>query len=194
MRLAPLNKQQIVGGLNRKENAAFNQIYDTYYALVYSLIDKFTNHSPETEDLTLGVFNKLLIRPKRFEQYKKIRDFLIQTAKNDSLKYLEKQREKKEFAEAVRMQPTWTEESGLEEAETTSLFHDLVTRAISKLPGQQRQVFTLYYEKSLSNPQIAEHMNISISTVANQKALALKTLKMDIRAKAKFLFTLIFCI
>ena len=50
-------------------------------------------------------------------------------------------------------------------------------KALSTLPTQRREVFSLSYLEDLSNQEIANLMGLSISTVENHKYLALKQLR-----------------
>jgi RNA polymerase sigma-70 factor (family 1) len=55
-------------------------------------------------------------------------------------------------------------------------------RAVSELPRRRREVFLLVYVHGLSHAEVAEALNISSQTVANQTASALKHLRSALRA------------
>ena len=70
----------------------------------------------------------------------------------------------------------------LDEAVETNEFVRAVERAVAELPPRCRQVFALHRQHELSYAEIAHIMGISIRTVENQLAKALKTLRVVLAA------------
>jgi RNA polymerase sigma-70 factor (ECF subfamily) len=168
--------QRIVGGFNRREDKAIGWIYNEFYPEVYSTISKRTNRSADTPDLVQDVFLKLFHYPGRFDRLQKIRSFLYRAAQNISLDYLRHQQVVRAGASEIeRLYPEIAEDS-LEAADAMAYHLNLIYRAVEKLPEKCRETFQLYFERNLSNGEIAKQIGLSEKTVANRKSMALKTL------------------
>ena len=62
-----------------------------------------------------------------------------------------------------------------------------ITRGIESLPPKRKEIFILSREKGLSNREIADQLNISVSTVENQMNKSLKYLR-ELIASLLFIF------
>lgn len=69
----------------------------------------------------------------------------------------------------------------------------LVNNAVQQLPDKQRQIYRLSREQALSIPEIAQHMDLAISTVKNLQVMALKSIRASLQ-KDGYPFMLFFLI
>ena len=63
-------------------------------------------------------------------------------------------------------------------------------KAIELLPAACREIFRLGYIEGLSNPKIAEVLDVSVNTVKTQKQRGIKILRNVLRPEAIFLLLL----
>jgi len=168
--------QQMVRGFNRREDKAITWIYNAFYHEVFSSIRKRTNNSSDTMDLVQDVFLRLFHYPGRFDRLQKIRSFLYRTAQNISLDHLKHQEVVRAGAlEVERLYEDTTADSL--EAEDAMAYHlGMIYNAVERLPEKCKEVFQLYFERNLSNGEIAKQLRLSEKTVANRKSIGLKTL------------------
>ena len=190
--MTPLSNPQIVGGINRKEGEAFDWVRERFTGLLTRLVLKLTNDSPYTADIVSDTFIRLLKTSRKFRTLKNIKQYLVVTARNLSLDLQEKQKEAEKHAYGIsQMYPDY-EDPQTEAAENAAEYISLVYQSIEQLPRQRRNIFILYYKDGLSNAQIARKLGITEKSVANEKAKALRMLKMEFRPKrfGSFLFNL----
>jgi RNA polymerase sigma factor (sigma-70 family) len=181
--MTPLSNPQIVGGVNRKEGEAIDWVRERFTGLITQLIQKLTNDSPDTADLVSDTFIRLLKTKRKFRTPKNIKQFLFVTARNLSLGLKVKQQRAEKHAYGIsKMYPVY-EDPQTEAAENAAEYISLIYQAIEQLPRQRRNIFILYYKDGLSNPEIAIKLGITEKSVANEKAKALRMLKMEFRPK-----------
>ncbi|WP_347394732.1 sigma-70 family RNA polymerase sigma factor, partial [Parabacteroides leei] len=68
----------------------------------------------------------------------------------------------------------------------------ILTDAINKLPERCREIFLKSRIEGKKNREIAEELDISVSTVENQMTIALKKLKIELKDYLPLLLFLIF--
>lgn len=67
----------------------------------------------------------------------------------------------------------------------------LVNEAVQQLPEKQRQIYRLSREQALSINEIAQHMDLAVSTVKNLLVMALKNIRASLQKAGYPLFLLI---
>ena len=178
--MTALSPQQVIGGVNRRESKTFGWIYEEYQPYVFSMVKKQTGDIADTEDLVADVFESLLKQNGRFNNKSKIRHFLSSTARNICQDYLRHLRVVKAGSDEIARNYPYTDEESWIEAETSASFRQLVTIAIEKLPPKNREVFKLFYNRHMTNEEIAATLAISQKTVGNHKSEAIKILKIEV--------------
>ncbi len=193
--MQPVRNQQIVGGFNRQEPWAVVWIYKRFQPEVFTVVRRLLGPgSPAVDDIVAEIFASLVENRKRFPRMQKIREFLFLETRNACAKQLKNQEKALNRTEEFKDDQYLFKEEAVDRAEQLAVFSQLASRAIDDLPTQCRTIFQLFYRDRLGNEAIAEQLGISEKTVANQKALAMKMLKMELRDKANFIFQFIFFI
>ena len=190
-----ITKQQIVGGFNRQESWAVVWIYKRFQPEVFTVVRRLLGSgSAAVEDIVAEIFAGLVENRKRFAQMQKIREFLFLETRNACAEQLKNQEKALNRTEEFKEELYRLKEEAVDRAEQLAVFSQMASRAIDDLPTQCRTIFQLFYRDRLSNEAIAAQLGISEKTVANQKALAMKMLKMALQDKANFIFQFIFFI
>jgi RNA polymerase sigma-70 factor (ECF subfamily) len=168
---------EIIIPFNQGDPEAFNRVFEELYPVVYLLVARLVHFIPAARDITVDAFVRLWECRGRFERLASIKSFLFQTAKNLARDQLRRNlTEKKKLREIQKMEqdlPAGDAQPGEIHAELL----DRITREVEHLPYQCRQIFRLSFTNGLSNPEIANRLNISVKTVSNQKNIAIKILK-----------------
>jgi RNA polymerase sigma factor (sigma-70 family) len=177
-------KQQIVGGFNRREADSILWISNRFLPEMISLAVKITNDSMEANDLVADAFVKLLEHTNRFGSIKEIRGYWYNTTKNYVLNFITRQKKlKMQTAEKFDVNDSFEEEFEL--ANSQAVFRNAVYQSIEQLPAKTKSIFQLYYYDNLSNEEISKRLGIPEKTVANQRTIAGKKLKIDLKEKYK---------
>lgn len=158
------------------DHAAFRLVFDTYYQPLYYFIKKLIVNREEAEEITLNSFQKLFERHAVIETASAIKAFLFITARNNSFDYLRSVKtlksHQKQFA-ATMQDDTFLQY----EYEIKDELVELVRRAINNLPTECGKIFKMLFYENLTPNEVAEILQISVSTVYNQKSRAMQALR-----------------
>jgi RNA polymerase sigma-70 factor (family 1) len=181
---------QMISDFKRGDEKIFKKVFDHYYPALLLFITKLTGSREEAEDISLRAFQALFNRCEGFETEINIKSFLYICGRNSSLNYLKsKQHEREQLRQfAQRMSDdTFLEfEFGIKQGVVAA-----IGRAIEELPAECRKVFKMLYYDELTPAEIADLLNITVSTVYNQKSRALNALRMKFSENAMVVFWLL---
>ena len=158
------------------DHAAFRLVFDMYYQPLYYFTKKLITHREEAEEITLNSFQKLFERCSLMETSASIKAFLFVTARNNCFDYLRATKvlkiNQKQFAEKMQ------DETFLQfEFEIRDELVEMIRKAINNLPAECSKIFKMLFYEDLTPNEVAEILNISVSTVYNQKSRAIQALR-----------------
>lgn len=186
-----LTKENIIPALQNGDIQAFTYIFDQYYSALRYFAQCMTNDQQESQDIVLRVFNVFWNMRDRFNTLINIKAFLYITTRNnciDFLKYRKRQEEvKKDYQAYLLSAPP-------EETERLIMKADLlrmVYAEIQNLPDRCRKIFELTYLEGLQANEIAEQLQITVSTVTSQRARAIQLLRTALKDANPLLLLLI---
>jgi len=180
------------------DDTAWGKIWKAYYAnlLVFAL--RFVADPADREDIVTNAFTGLYNNRLHIEHQYNIIPYLTQSVYRGCLKHLEneeiKTRRLNELKDVINFQKAT--------AKHQKLVNDIIEQIrplIESLPDLEKKVLFLSFMEGLTNQEIAQQLDIAISTVYNNKSNALKKLKelvtssdlrMDI--KSTLIFILLF--
>jgi RNA polymerase sigma-70 factor (family 1) len=161
------------------DHAAFREVFNTFYNPLFYFINKLIDNDQEAEDIAVNTFHKLFKRSAAFETHANIKAFLFITARNNSFDYLRFRKVYKEkqqsYIEAMKDDTMFQYEYNIDD--------DLIEKvlaAIEKLPNECKRIFKMLYFEELTPAEVAEILQISVSTVYNHKSHALKVLRISL--------------
>jgi RNA polymerase sigma-70 factor (family 1) len=132
---------------------------------------------PAAEDIVKDTFIKLWLKQQDFGTPQNVKAFLYITVRNACLNYLRHM----QVREATQKELTYL---GMDREDAhvlnnmikTEVMHEIYAE-IEKFPKKRRYIFKLAYLEGMKNEEIANLLNISISTVKTQKARAILALR-----------------
>lgn len=151
------------------DQACVGELYDRYAQMVFLVCMKYLKHPAEAEDVSMQVFEKLIVDLPRYE-VRRFKYWLHTVTKNQCLMQLD--REKRQRARSDQYQETMqaqTDQSieGLMPVEAMER-EDKILRleaAIKTLKEGQRICVELFYLKHQSYQEIAEQTGYSLKQV-----------------------------
>lgn len=182
--------QQVVGGFNRHEKWAFEWIYNDSKAIIYELAKDILKSKSEAKDVMTDMYVKLRDMKTRKGTIKKIRDLVYVSTRNLALQNLIKKQRDQTVMTAIAGEPAEITEFDMELYETHAALYYEIYRCKNKLTPQAQRVFNLHFFDNKSIPEIAKELNISTKTVSNNKARALKVMKLELGPRRSFIFFL----
>ena len=171
----PVSKDR-TGPVDPGDPEAFKRIFQEYYPFIFAFIRRQVWSGAVAEDLVADCFLKLRQYAGRFKNQRAFKSWIFRVAKNLCLDYLKHERlEKQKVLESREPEMT---EPVFDPHECHADLLKRIFKEVDNLPRHCRQIFLLYYRTHLSNREIAERLGVSEKTVYNQKAIAIKILRM----------------
>lgn len=155
------------------DKKAFRNFYEVNQSALFSFLKSKGLNKIEAEDLIQQAF--LIIWEKRSDinPERSLRSYLFTTAYNRMLNH---------FRDSRQTEPGYAYElsdSGQnpEESAITSEAIKLMHRRLKEMPERRRSVFEYCYLQGFSHKEAAEAMSVSVKTIENHMAIALKELR-----------------
>jgi RNA polymerase sigma-70 factor (family 1) len=161
------------------EEDGFNHYFNAYYKPLHFFARSYIKDIAAAEDIIADSFIKLWHHREKFDNEPALRGYLYKTVYNACLRQLWQQQNRAAHHKTLASVTQATEQScitGIIKAETIRLLYS----AIQDLPTQCKTVFTKLYVEGKSVAETAGEMNLTISTIKNQKARGLKLLKLKL--------------
>jgi RNA polymerase sigma-70 factor (family 1) len=153
--------------------AAFKVFYVRHFARLCLIIREYVDQRDVLEDIVTYAFLKLYERRESIKDPDHIYGFLFVVAKHEAIGHLRTQRRQR-VTRAVQEQLADREYQDPSEAEReweewTARIHEL----IELLPPARKRIFKLHFTDGLSIREIANQLNLTETTVRNQRNRAL---------------------
>jgi len=167
--------EQLVTELTQGDRSAYTAIYNQLFYKIFHFALAMVSRQ-EAEDICADLFTRLWEKRARFDTVNNIESFLMASVRHACLNYL--RGAKRHFEIERDLQKTSEKVISLERSiEIRSLWRDLITKKIDLLPAQCQRIFRYAYIDGLTNPEIAQLLNISEKTVSNQKIRGVQLLR-----------------
>jgi len=151
-------------------------LFREYFAGLCDFVLTYVESPEVARDLVQDLFLDLWARHEEGRLPPITSGYLYTAARNRALKHLRHQGIVRRWRERMAREPERVAPAVDEEVMAESLA-EAIERAVAQLPEKRRQIFLLSREQDLSYTAIAEVLGISVKTVENQMARALKTLR-----------------
>jgi len=164
-----------------EDQQAYKELYLAFYPTLFSFTSGIIKSKPAAEEIISDVFIKIWENRLDLELIVNLKVYCYVIAKNLSLNYLEKQK-RISTLNIEDYTETLTTDIYIdpEQLMITSEMVDRINAAIDTLPARCKMIFSLIKENDFKYKEVAEIMNISVKTVENQLAIALKKISISI--------------
>lgn len=165
---------ELIRKLDVDKTGAFKELVEKYQRFVLTTARGFVKNDEDARDLSQEVFIKIYQSLNQFRQESGLSTWIYRITVNLSINYL---RDNKKYNDTgiIEMQPAGGEvpDKKMENQDRAKFLH----QAIDSLPENQRKVFVLNKYDDLSYKEIAETLEISISSVESLLFRARKNLQ-----------------
>ena len=168
--------REFVQSFQRGEEKGFNFFFREYYAALSYFSFQFTKSREIAEEIAGESLMKLWERHANFDNIASAKSFLYITTRNASLNWV---RQQKRNSQREKEFSYLNEENEIPKALQiieTEMYREIFL-ALETLPPKCRQIFRMIYLEKKDYKQIAQELNLSMSTIRNQKARALMLIK-----------------
>jgi RNA polymerase sigma-70 factor, Bacteroides expansion family 1 len=170
-----INGKELVSRVIVGDEAAFAQLFNLYRNKLYSFIYHLSGSASVAEDILQETFLKIWRDREQLAGIENFNAYLYRMAQNHAINVLRRQsREALLLHELRRLAPEGVQGDAWLAAKEVQ---KALQQAIDQLPPQQRKVYQLGREQGFSYGQIAQSLNISVSTVRNHMVQALKAIR-----------------
>jgi RNA polymerase sigma factor (sigma-70 family) len=161
----------------------FNSVYNEYQLLVYNVALNYAQNIEDAEEITQDVFLKVHESLSGFKENSSIKTWLYRITINQSLDFIKKKNSKKRFFIFGKKSQNEFELTNISDFEHPGILLERQEDAkvlfliINTLPENQKTAFILSKVDGLSNSEVSEIMEMSISAVESLVFRAKKELK-----------------
>ncbi len=177
------NKYQDMYFLSRLKTGdehAFDHFFNYYYPGLVLYADRFLNNLHLAEEIVQSVFMKLWKDRRALDIHSSVKAYLFRSVQNKCLDMLKhKKVRNKHTLEMMRSAENVREETWETYIETE--LAALILEAVDKLPPECKKIFRYSRIRNYSYKDISEKLGISVKTVENQIAKALKRLRIELK-------------
>ena len=181
---------ELVSGFKKGEINAVRQVYEKYYRLICYYAESLIRHKQEAEDIAVESFVKLLQRKEEFSSLPQIKTFLYTVSRNACIDYYRREK-RHHFSHNELRYISLESENDEDPFIISSEVLQAMYEEIEKLPPKCGHVFKLFFFKSFTTEQVAHALQISPKTVLNQKAKAVRLLRIALLRREILLLIII---
>ncbi|SIT13771.1 RNA polymerase sigma-70 factor, ECF subfamily [Zobellia uliginosa] len=182
--------QKLIEKLISGEEKAYMFLLDKYHRQLNAYALTLTHEASMAQDIVQNVFLKTWKSRKKLNPEFSIRSFLYKCVYNEFLNHYQKNKA------VVLLRGKYIEYAHevVEEADDNVIARmiEIVNKEIQKLPPKCQKVFVLSKREGLTNPEIADYLDISIKTVEAQITKAFRILKDKLGGKYEAILMVIF--
>lgn len=176
--------QELLQAVQRRDIGAFEQFYDHYGTLVYSLAVKVLEDRILAEDVVQEVFLNLWRNAGKFDSSKgAVRNWLLACTSNRAIDFL-RQRQGKTRLDVALDETAYMLTSPDPWGEVVANADSaLLSSAMKELPEEQRQTLEMAYFQGMTHSEIADGMAVPLGTVKGRLRLALEKMRVYLESK-----------
>lgn len=183
--ISNLNEPDFILLLKSGDTSAYQQLITVYKKTVYNTCLNLLQNSEDAEDICQEVFVTVFQSIHQFKGASKLTTWVYRIAVTKSLDYVRMKKRKKRFG---FMRSIFSEESNEPIYDRPNFIHpgvllenkertEILFRAIDQLPENQKTAFVLSKLEQLSYVEVAEVMEVTVSSVESLLFRAKQNLK-----------------
>jgi RNA polymerase sigma factor (sigma-70 family) len=165
------------------DRRAWNQLFDKYNKLIWSITLKFSLTESDAADVVQTTWMRLLEHIDRIEQPERVGSWLAVTARNECLRHVTSQRRIVLVDEDDHFEDPAREESMVDAALLANERAHTVRIAVSQLPPQWKRLMELLMaDPPLSYAEISDQLGLPIGSIGPTRGRCLAKLRVLIEA------------
>lgn len=170
------DEEFLLSQFSAADQQAFAHIFTLFYAPLCFFCTRLVGDKPAAEEIVQDILHKLWEKNHDFSSLVSIKAFLYISTRNASMNYIDKHQRKAKRELSFYNNLEQAEEPVIREIIYNEVLNEL-RKEINKLPEQCRNVIRMLYEEDMKPQEIADELNIKVSTVYNQKMRGISILK-----------------
>lgn len=183
-----MDEQTLIAEIRAGNQRAYEQLFREQYARLCNYAFRMINNRDDAEETVQTAFVALWERRQELDITVSLNGYLYRAVHNNCLNRLKHQKVRQKHADEMQWSdPTYhpTQTDALQHAE----LEQAIAAGIESLPQQCRTVFQMSRYDDLSYSEIAKQLNISVNTVENHIAKALRLMRHSLQPFLPILLT-----
>lgn len=158
------------------DEKAFTELFHTYTPKLLPFVTKLTRNEHMAQEMIQETFLRLWINRAELVKVNDPASWIFKIAANLSITWLRKRSNRERLLERIAANEATGANLVGENLETKELTL-IVRKAVETLPERRKEIYRLSREQGLNHQQIAEALQLSANTVANQIGISLKFIR-----------------
>lgn len=170
------NETEILILVSRGDEIAFTKLFEHYQNKLYTVALQLTRSTTLAEEIVEDVFFKIWSRRSNLLEIQNFKAYLFTVTRNHvykTLKQIAKNYQTIQLTENYHPQAPDSTEDYVIDKEYTSILNEAITR----LPNQQKKVYSLIKECGLKREEAASVLNLKPETIKFHLAEAMKNIR-----------------
>lgn len=155
------------------DHIAFRHFFDRYHGILLAYLIKKGLEEEAAQDIVQNAFIKIWESRDQIDPNKSLKSFLFRIGYTRTLNYF---RDTAKFDQGTDLNLRANETNVYQDA-AYSQMHDYLLKVVKKMPEKRKAVFELCFLQEFTYREAAETLGVSIKTIENHMALALKTIR-----------------
>lgn len=178
----PYNESEVLELVSNGDERAFGQLFHEWRDKLYFFLLRITGSAETAEDILQDTFLKLWIHRDKLTSINNFSGYLYRMIRNSAITGFQRLSLQTLMLADMKREAEVTGRP-IDEALIEKQLHEMLTRVIDELPERQRQVYHMVRVEGLKYEEVAQTLNISLSTVKNHMSRALETIRTQIGSR-----------
>lgn len=164
----PLSDTELVERIvSSNDTRYFSVLYDRYASFVYNKCYSFVSSQAEAEDLTHDIFIKIYVHLKSFKGDSKLSTWIYAITYHFCINYINKKKKwvVSDTLDVWAMDEEQPVEDHLYEEELFEMNYNRLQEILDQIPVDDKMILLMKYQDDLSIKEIANVLNVKLSTV-----------------------------
>lgn len=175
------DNRNLVEALARGNEEAFEKVYKSYFTLLRNYSATIVSDPDAAYEVVQNIFVALWENRKKLDREKPLRNYLLRSTHNNSLRYLKTQSLHQLHQEKILQEKSEEEQENIIHAETPPDPEEELHALLNELPERSRQIIIMSHIENKKSADIARELGISIRTVETILYQAMKKLRGKIK-------------
>lgn len=178
----PEDETELIRRIRSRDADALEELYELYKRLLLGMVLPIVKKRETAEDILQEIFIYIWNNADTFnEEHGNVYSWIVAMSRNRAIDHMRSKNNKgREKASESMHEPFSVQNIDQYDPLGTTIFSnrsELVKKALQEIPETQRQVIRIAFSRGMTQVQIAEHLDIPLSTVKARTREAMITLK-----------------
>jgi RNA polymerase sigma-70 factor (family 1) len=172
-----ISDEELVSLLRDSDHAAYTEIYNRYFYLMYTHAYKKLRDEEQAKDVIQDLFTNLWHKRESELKMSSLAAYLYTSVRNKIFDLFAHEQVKEKYADYMKNVPSVNKSISADYRVREKELKAYIEKEIQKLPPKMKLIFELSRKDQLSHQEIAERLHTTGDNVSTQLTTALRRLK-----------------